>query len=111
MAPRPIWLTLTSSRIPRVWSVADHYATKGPLNYQHYSNPEVDAALSVAETEYSEPTQIDALAKADRALADDLVSLPLFQLPIMWAYTNSIDGVYREALSGVTWNANEWTVK
>ncbi|HEY3894466.1 MAG TPA: ABC transporter substrate-binding protein [Pseudonocardiaceae bacterium] len=101
----------TSSRIPRVWSVADHYATKGPLNYQHYSNPEVDAALSVAETEYSESTQMDALAKADRALADDLVSLPLFQLPIMWAYSNSIDSVYREALSGVTWNANEWTVK
>jgi peptide/nickel transport system substrate-binding protein len=100
----------TSSRTPRVWSLADHYATKGTLNYQHYNNPEVNAALDVAETEYVESTQIDALLKVDRLLADDLVSLPLFQLPIMWAYTNTIDNVYRHASTGVTWNANEWTV-
>jgi peptide/nickel transport system substrate-binding protein len=93
-----------------VWSLADHYSTKGELNYQHYSNPAVDAALGVAETEYAESTQMDALVKADRLLADDLVSLPLFQLPIMWAYANTIDNVYRHASCGVTWNANEWTV-
>lgn len=101
----------TSSRTPRVWSLADHYATKGEFNYQHYSNPELDAALGVAETEYAESTQMDALVKADRLLADDLVSLPLFQVPIMWAYTNTIDNVYRHATDGVTWNANEWTVR
>ncbi len=101
----------TSSRASRVWSLADHYATNGALNYQHYSNPEVDAALDIAETEYAEPTQMDALAKADRLLADDLVSLPLFQVPLMWAYTNNIDSVYRHASDGVTWNANEWTVR
>jgi peptide/nickel transport system substrate-binding protein len=101
----------TSSLAPRVWSLADRYATKGELNYQHYSNPEVDTALGVAGTEYSESTQTDSLAKADRLLADDLVSLPLFQIPIMWAYTRNIDSVYRHASDGVTWNANEWTVR
>jgi peptide/nickel transport system substrate-binding protein len=101
----------TSSSISRVWSLADRYVTKGELNYQHYSNPEVDAALGVAETEYSESTQMDSLAKADRLLADDLVSLPLFQIPIMWAYASNIDSVYRHAVDGVTWNANEWTVR
>ncbi|MGC1731817.1 MAG: ABC transporter substrate-binding protein [Pseudonocardiaceae bacterium] len=101
----------TSSRTARVWSMADHYATNGRFNYQHYSNPEVDAALDVAETEYAEPTQMDSLTKADRLLADDLVSLPLFQVPIMWAYTNNIGNVYRQASDGVTWNANEWTVR
>ncbi|MDQ2880648.1 MAG: ABC transporter substrate-binding protein [Actinomycetota bacterium] len=101
----------TSSRASRVWSLADHYATNGKFNYQHYSNPEVDAALDVAETEYAEPTQLDSLMKADRLLADDLVSLPLFQVPIMWAYTNNIGSVYRQASDGVTWNANEWTVR
>jgi hypothetical protein len=29
----------------------------------------------------------------------------------MWAYTNTIDNVYRHATDGVTWNANEWTVR
>jgi peptide/nickel transport system substrate-binding protein len=96
--------------MPRVWSLADRYATKGKFNYQRYANPEVDAALGVAETEYAESTQTDALRKADRLLADDLVSLPLFQVPIMWAYTNNIDSVYRHGSNGVTWNANEWRV-
>ncbi|HEY6425117.1 MAG TPA: ABC transporter substrate-binding protein [Pseudonocardiaceae bacterium] len=100
----------TGPRSPRAWSLADQYATTGPLNYQHYTNPEVDTALSVAETEYAESTQIDALRKADRLIADELVSLPLFQLPIMWAYTNNIDSVYRHSSTGVTWNANEWKV-
>jgi peptide/nickel transport system substrate-binding protein len=101
----------TSSSASRGWSLADRYATKGELNYQHYSNPEVDAALGIAETEYSESTQMDSLAKIDRLLADDLVSLPLFQVPIMWAYASNIDSVYRHASDGVTWNANEWTVR
>ena len=100
-----------SSRIPRVWSAADHYETNGVLNHQHYSNPALDTALGVAETEYSEPSQLDALAKVDRLLADDLVSLPLFQIPVIWAYTNNIDSVYRQASDGVTWNANEWVVR
>jgi peptide/nickel transport system substrate-binding protein len=101
---------MASPHIPRVWSLADHYATKGKFNYQHYINREVDAALGVAETEYAEDTQTDALRKADRLLAEDLVSLPLFQVPIMWAYTNNIDSVYCHGSSGVTWNANEWKV-
>lgn len=101
---------MASSRIPRAWSAADHYETKGPLNYQHYSNPAVDTALGIAETEYAEPTQLDALGQADRLLAEDLVSLPLFQVPLMWAYVSNIDSVYRQAPDGVTWNANEWNV-
>jgi peptide/nickel transport system substrate-binding protein len=101
----------TSSRTSRVWSLADRYATTGELNDQHYSNPALDAALGVAETASSESAQTDALATVDRLLAEDLVSLPLFQLPLMWAYTSNIDSVYRRASDGVTWNANEWTVR
>lgn len=102
---------LTSSRIWRVSSLADHYSSQGALNYQHYRNPGVDAAVRIAQTEYAAPTQLEALAKADRLLADDLVSLPLFQLPVMWAYTSNVDRVYRHDLTGVTWNANEWIVR
>lgn len=98
----------TSSRAPRVWSLADRYATRGRFNYQNYTNPELDAALNVAKTQYAESTQAAALRKADQLLADDLVSLPLFQVPIMWAYTSNIDSVYRHGSTGVTWNANEW---
>jgi peptide/nickel transport system substrate-binding protein len=102
-------LTMSSRNSP-VWSFANRYVTKGKSNRQHYSNPAVDAALAIAETEYVPSVQVDALAKADRLLADDLASLPLFQIPTMWAYTNNIDNVYSQPLDGVTWNANEWTV-
>jgi peptide/nickel transport system substrate-binding protein len=107
--PFDVALTASSST-SRVWSLADRYATNGDLNHQHYSNPQVDTALGVAETEYSESIRTDALVKVDRLLADALVSLPLFQIPIMWAYTSTIDSVSRAAADGVTWNANEWTV-
>jgi peptide/nickel transport system substrate-binding protein len=100
-----------SSRNSPVWSFADRYVTKGKLNHQRYGNPALDAALVIAETEYAQSAQLDALMKADRLLANDLVSLPLFQVPIMWAYTNNIDNVSSHPLDGVTWNANEWTVK
>jgi peptide/nickel transport system substrate-binding protein len=99
-----------STRESPVWSFADRYETNGKLNHQRYGDPELDAALDIAQTEYSRSAQMDALTKADRLLADDLVSLPLFQIPIMWAYTNNIDNVSSHALDGVTWNANEWTV-
>jgi peptide/nickel transport system substrate-binding protein len=102
---------LTSSHTWRVWSLAEHYSSQGVLNYQHYRNPGVDAAVRIAQTEYAAATQLEALAKADRLLAEDLVSLPLFQLPIMWAYTGNVDRVYRHDVTGVTWNANEWIVR
>lgn len=100
----------TSARTSPVWSLADRYATKGKLNHQHYASPVLDTVLDLAETQYAESVQTDALTKADRLLADDLVSLPLFQVPIMWAYRNNIENVYRPALDGITWNANEWSV-
>ena len=102
---------VASLRSSPVWSFAERYRTKGAFNHQHYSNPAFDAAVDVAETEYAESARTEALTKADRLLANDLVSLPLFQIPILWAYVNNIDNVYRQALDGVTWNANEWTVK
>lgn len=101
---------ITISLTPRVSSMADRYGSEGEKNYQNYTNPEVDDALGVAETEYSESAQNAALLKADRLIADDLVSFPLFQVPIMWAYRSNIDNVYLHSQDGITWNANEWQV-
>lgn len=100
----------TSSLIPHVSSMADRYGREGEKNYQNYTNPEVDDALGVAGTEYAESSRVAALAQADRLIAEDLVSFPLFQVPIMWAYSSNIDNVFRHPLDGVTWNANEWQV-
>lgn len=97
------------SLTPAVSSLADRYATRGAQNYQDYMNSEVDDALGVAETEYAESFQDAALLKADRIIADDLVSFPLFQVPVMWSYSSSIDNVFLHNQDGITWNANEWS--
>lgn len=100
----------TRSLTPPVWSLSDRYGSSGERNYQNYTNPDVDDALGVAQTEYSTSAQTAALMKADRLIADDLVSFPLLQVPIMWSYRNDIDHVFLHSTDGVTWNANEWEV-
>jgi len=99
----------TSSLVPPVSSMTDRYGSRGAKNYQHYSNPEVDDALGVAETEYAESSQAAARLTADRLIADDLVAFPLFQVPVMWSYSSNIHNVYLHNQDGITWNANEWT--
>lgn len=96
------------SPVPRVSAMADRFDSTGLLNQQNYRNSGVDDALGVAETQYDESTQTKALQKADRLVANDLVSLPLYQVPIMWSYSSTISNVYLSAADGITWNANEW---
>jgi peptide/nickel transport system substrate-binding protein len=100
----------TNSLVPRLPSLTERYGTSGANNHQSYLNPKVNDALAVAEREYSEPFQTEALLKADRLIAEDLVTFPLYQIPIMWAYSSNIDSVFRHGSDGVTWNANEWEV-
>lgn len=102
-------LTTHSLMVP-VSAIADRYSSGGENNYQGYSDPEVDDTLGVAEREYAESFRVDALGKVDRLVADDLVSFPLFQIPVVWAYSDNIDNVFFQPLNGVTWNANEWKV-
>ncbi|MGH3930073.1 MAG: ABC transporter substrate-binding protein [Pseudonocardiaceae bacterium] len=98
----------TRSLTPPTWSLAERYGSSGERNYQDYTNQNVDDALGVAQTEYSISTQTAALKKVDQLISDDLVSLPLFQIPIMWSYRHNIDHVFLHSTDGVTWNANEW---
>ncbi|MGH3914979.1 MAG: ABC transporter substrate-binding protein [Pseudonocardiaceae bacterium] len=98
----------TVSLAPPVRSLVDRYGSNGERNYQSYANPDVDEALGVAQAEYSSSAQTAAMMKADQLITDDLVSFPLFQLPILWSYRSNLDHVFLHSTDGVTWNANEW---
>ncbi|MGH3940080.1 MAG: ABC transporter substrate-binding protein [Pseudonocardiaceae bacterium] len=98
----------TRSLTPSTSSLAERYGSSGERNYQDYMNRNVHDALGVAQTEYSISTQVAALKKADQLISDDLVSFPLFQVPIMWSYRDNIDHVFLHSTDGITWNANEW---
>ncbi|MGH3940077.1 MAG: ABC transporter family substrate-binding protein [Pseudonocardiaceae bacterium] len=95
---------------PQKSSPASIYQTGGGQNTQRYTNPEVDRAWDRVKTEFDESARIEALKTADRTVADDFASLPLFQVPNMWAYSDTIDSVFYQGSDGPTWNANEWEV-
>lgn len=83
------------------------YSTGGGQNWSNWSDPTVDAAFTDATTNLDPAASQAAYAKADKALADANYSLPLFQLPRMWAF-KGIDKVYFQSYYGALWNANEW---
>ncbi|SDD00749.1 ABC transporter family substrate-binding protein [Actinokineospora iranica] len=83
------------------------YETGGGQNWSAYSNPKVDAAFNDGVSNLDEAKSRAAYQEADKLLAADNYSLPLFQLPNMWAF-KSIDKVYFQSYNGALWNANEW---
>ncbi|MGX7825222.1 ABC transporter family substrate-binding protein [Actinokineospora sp. 24-640] len=83
------------------------YSTGGGQNWSAYTNKEVDAAFIDGSTNLDETASRDAYAKADKLMAEDNYSLPLYQLPRMFAF-KGLDKVYFQSYYGTLWNANEW---
>lgn len=83
------------------------YSTGGGQNWSGYANPKVDAAYTRASSDLDEDKARRAYAEADKLMAEDNYSLPLYQLPNMWAW-KGIDKVYFQSYNGALWNANEW---
>ena len=49
--------------------------------------------------------------KADAILWQNMVTLPLYQKPQFWAWSNNLKGVLPNTSSvGVTWNAEDWSI-
>ncbi|WP_018683990.1 ABC transporter family substrate-binding protein [Actinokineospora enzanensis] len=88
-------------------SLSSIYQTGGGQNWSSYTNTKVDAAFKDASTNLDEATARKSLAEADKLMAEDNYSLPLYQLPNMWAF-KGIDKVYFQSYNGALWNANEW---
>jgi peptide/nickel transport system substrate-binding protein len=86
------------------------YITKekgGAQNYQGLADPKIDAAFQTAVSATDEAVATKAYQDADKAIADQYASLPLFQTPSMWAF-RGIDRVYMQSYNGALWNAGEW---
>ncbi|GGM43067.1 peptide ABC transporter substrate-binding protein [Longimycelium tulufanense] len=86
------------------------YISGGSQNWQKLSSPKADEALEKAVTQTSQEAAIPYYQEADKALAETYGSLPLFQMPSMWAFRD-LDRVYFQSYYGTLWNANEWQKK
>ncbi len=95
---------------PQPSSLASVFQTGGRHNYQGYSNPRVDQGWRTVAVEFDEEIRNNALRAIDRLIAEDYVSFPLFEVPIMWAYSDRIANISYQDYSGITWNANEWEI-
>lgn len=80
----------------------------GAANYNGYSNPKVDELLVRSNTEIDFGTRIATLNQADQLMAQDLHSLPLFQLVDFAAADRSVGPISYLSTGGALWNAFAW---
>jgi peptide/nickel transport system substrate-binding protein len=86
------------------------YETGGGQNWSNWSVPKADEALKAAVSQTAIADSLKYWSEADEALAGQYLSLPLFQMPNMWAF-KGLDRVYFQSYYGALWNANEWQTK
>jgi len=83
------------------------YITGGGQNYQGLADPKIDQAFNTAVSATDEAVARASYQEADKAIADNYATLPLFQTPSMWAF-RGIDRVYNQSYNGPLWNVGEW---
>ncbi|SDN09583.1 ABC transporter family substrate-binding protein [Allokutzneria albata] len=86
------------------------YVTGGGQNWQGYSNKTVDAEMPKVDTEFDEAVRDAALQRANKAMAEDYASLPLFSLANLIAFNDNVTNVGYHSRNGSTWNAWEWEI-
>ena len=88
------------------------YSTDAGQNYGKYSNPAVDKMFIEANTILDDAKRAEAFNAIDKALWDDMVTIPLYQKPTFIAYSDKYVNVGDNASSvGPFWNVGEWGLK
>jgi glutathione transport system substrate-binding protein len=80
-------------------------------NWTHSASAHVDQLLSSGSSAPSQSKEISDYNQADAILWQNMVTLPLYQQPQFWAWSNNLKGVVTNASSvGITWNAENWSL-
>jgi len=96
---------------PTLSSPESIYVPGGGQNWQGYNSPAVADLYKKINTEFDDAKRLDLVNQADQTIINDVVSIPLFQLPDMLAYTDKLQNVTYNGPSGATWDANLWVLK
>ena len=81
-------------------------------NWLHYANPAEDKLLAAGSSATSASQETTDFNQADKLLWNDMATLPLYQKPQYYAWSNKYGNVIPNASStGVPWNANLWGLK
>jgi peptide/nickel transport system substrate-binding protein len=78
-------------------------------NYQFYGSPTLDKPWKASETEIDEAKLADLVKQGNRAVAEELPALPLYQkLTILLTSTKLAGPIGDNTTLGPFWNINEW---
>jgi peptide/nickel transport system substrate-binding protein len=81
------------------------------FNWTQSANAQVDASMSQGSAASSTASEVSDYNKADGILWKNMVTLPLYQTPAFFAWSNNLKGVVPNTSAvGVTWNAQDWRI-
>lgn len=87
----------------------DVYGCGAPSNWKAYCSDRVTKLLAESEAEIDPRKRASLVNKADRILADDVPTLPLYQKPTFFAFKTTLHGLRdNPSLQGPTWNVEDW---
>lgn len=95
---------------PFISSHQSIYRTAGGQNHQNYSNPQLDTLMAQAASDLDPNGYQRQWQQADKLMAQDVPSIPLYVQPNTVGYTDKIDQVWYQPNLGPTYDANEWAV-
>jgi peptide/nickel transport system substrate-binding protein len=81
-------------------------------NWDHYANTQVDNLFNQAVSTVNQAQAANLYNQIDTILWKDMVTLPLFQSPQLYSWSNAYGNVIpNPSLIGVPWNAQVWGLK
>jgi peptide/nickel transport system substrate-binding protein len=81
-------------------------------NYSRIGTPQIDALIKQSGTETDTTKQADLGNQIDKALWDQVATIPLYQKPTFFAWSSSITGPKdNPTQAGPLWNASTWSAK
>ncbi|WP_028923677.1 ABC transporter family substrate-binding protein [Pseudonocardia acaciae] len=92
-------------------SLNQNYVSKargGFASYNNYANPKVDDLLIKANTQLDYAARLATLNEADQVMAEDMHSIPLFQLTDFACAQRGFGPVSYISTGGALWNAFAW---
>jgi peptide/nickel transport system substrate-binding protein len=87
-----------------------NFKSDGGNNLIGYNSAAMDAILDKLETKLTDAQVIAEYKKADKLIADDAITLPIFQHPAVTAYNAALKNVKPAPLTpNIVWNYWEWS--
>jgi peptide/nickel transport system substrate-binding protein len=81
-------------------------------NYDHFKNAALDKLLKQAAAASSPALEAQLYNAADKIIWANMYTLPLYQKPVMTAWTSAYGNILPNASNvGSTWNAQDWGLK